>query len=389
MSVLRHVGPHEHARVGFIELFFDLVFVFAVTQLSHTLLHDLTPLGALQTGILFLAVWWVWIDTAWVTNWLDPEKWPVRLMLMVMMLAGLVLSTSIPEAFGERGLYFAGAYAFIQIGRSVFAMLALRRESPQNYRNFQRITAWLTIYGALWIAGGFNEGETRLAFWIAAVLLEPIGPIVRFWTPWQGSSSIADWNIDGAHMAERCALFIIIAFGESILVTGATFSELAWSPETVNAFVVAFIGSVAMWWIYFDTGQERGTHSIVSAEYSGRIAREAYTFMHIPIVAGIIVAAVGDELSLAHPTGHMNAGAVAAIAGGPMLYLVGTVFFRRATLRLWSWSHVAGIIAIGLASVRAEEVTPLHLATRVMVILVLVAAAETFIVRRKMQRGRE
>src|SRR5690606_22325057 len=158
-------------------------------------LHDLTPLGALQTGILFMAVWWIWIDTAWVTNWLDPERWPVRLMLLLLMLGGLVLTTSIPEAFGDRGLVFACAYGAMQVGRSIFTMLAFRGRNEAGYRNFQRITVWLIVYSALWIAGGLSEGETRLAFWIAAVLIEPIGPLVRFWTPWNGSSRIADWSV--------------------------------------------------------------------------------------------------------------------------------------------------------------------------------------------------
>ena len=142
-TFLRTREHRGHARVTYVELFFDLVFVFAVTQLSHLLLKDLTLLGVLRTGLLFLAVWWVWIYTSWVTNWLDPERTPVRLLLFVLMLAGLVLSTSIPEAFGPRGLAFAAAYAFMQVGRSLFMIWALGEASPRNRRNFERITVWL------------------------------------------------------------------------------------------------------------------------------------------------------------------------------------------------------------------------------------------------------
>src|SRR5512139_912214 len=117
-AMFRVIGPSQHSRVTFVELFFDLVFVFAVTQISHALLHHFTPLGVIQVTLLFLAVWWVWVYTAWVTNWLNPELTPVRILLFLMMLGGLVLSTSIPKAFEERGLWFAVAYAAMQVGRT-------------------------------------------------------------------------------------------------------------------------------------------------------------------------------------------------------------------------------------------------------------------------------
>ena len=249
-GLLRARGAHEHARVTNVELFFDLVFVFAVTQLSHSLLKNLTPLGAARTALLFLAVWWVWIYTSWVTNWLDPERTPVRLLLFALMLAGLVLSTSIPQAFDAKGLAFALAYVFMQVGRSLFMVWALGDSSPGNVRNFQRITAWLALAGVFWIAGAFAEGGVRLGLWGAALAVEYVSPAVGFWTPGLGRSTTDDWDVEGGHLAERCSLFIIIALGESLLVTGATFEGLPWTAPTVAAFAVAFVGSVAMWWIY-------------------------------------------------------------------------------------------------------------------------------------------
>jgi low temperature requirement protein LtrA len=164
-DLLRTRREHEHAKVGFVELFFDLVFVFAITQLSHALLEHFTLLGAIQTTLLLMAVWWVWVYTTWVTNWLDPETPGVRLMLFVLMLAGLVLSTSLPEAFGTRGLAFAAAYVFMQVGRSLFMVWALGAHSPRNRRNFQRITVWLALSGVCWIAGGLADGTTRFGLW--------------------------------------------------------------------------------------------------------------------------------------------------------------------------------------------------------------------------------
>src|SRR6185503_12674690 len=249
---LRARHGHDHTRVTYVELFFDLVFVFAITQLSHTLLEHLSLKGLLQAALLFMAVWWVWIYTSWVTNWLDPEKTPVRLLLFVLMLAGLVLSTSIPQAFESKGLAFAGAYVFMQVGRSLFMVLALKGHSPGNYHNYQRVSSWLAVSAVFWIAGAFVQGDTRFALWAIALVIEYAGPSLGFRTPGLGASTTSDWDVEGGHLAERCALFVIIALGESVLVTGATFAKLPWSPVTVAAFATAFVGSAAMWWIYFN-----------------------------------------------------------------------------------------------------------------------------------------
>ncbi|MGH6899913.1 MAG: low temperature requirement protein A [Geminicoccaceae bacterium] len=375
-SLLRTRREHEHAKVSFVELFFDLVFVFAITQLSHALLEHFTILGAIQATLLLMAVWWVWIFTSWVTNWLDPETSAVRLMLFVLMLAGLVLSTSLPEAFGSRGLAFAAAYVFMQVGRSLFMLWALRTHSPRNRRNFQRITAWLVLSGVFWIAGGLADGTSRFGLWALALLLEYLSPAVGFRVPGLGRSTTADWDVEGGHMAERCGLFIIIALGESILVTGATFSSLAWTPQTAAAFVVAFVGSVAMWWIYFSIGAERGSRLIATTADPGRLARLAYTYIHLPIVAGIIVAAVADEFVLAHPTGHTDLETIVAVMSGPALYLAGNILFKRTTANRLPLSHLVGLVLLVLLVPLSSIGSPLMLATAAALVLVLVAIWE-------------
>jgi low temperature requirement protein LtrA len=376
------------ARVGFAELFFDLVFVFAVTQLSHFLLRHFTLLGAIETGLLLMAVWWVWIYTSWVTNWLDPAKTAVRLMLFVLMVAGLVLSTSIPEAFEGRGLAFALAYTFMQVGRSAFAMWALKDVSPANHRTFQRITAWFVVSAPLWIAGGLAPHEARLGLWAAAIALEFAGPASGYFVPGLGRSQTTDWDISGAHMAERCGLFIIIALGESILVTGATFAELEWTWVTGAAFLAALVASIAMWWIYFNVGAECGSHLIARSADPGRVARIAYTYLHPLIVGGIILAAVGDEFLLAHPKGHADAKIAIAIAAGGALYLVGNVLFKRAALGYWPLSHLAGLaLLVVIASLMSIE-TPLTMGAAVAGVLVLVAAWETRFAPKTLAAGR-
>jgi low temperature requirement protein LtrA len=376
-SLLRVRSAHEHARVTFVELFFDLVFVFAVTQLSHALLHHLTLLGLLQVTMLFMAVWWVWMYTSWATNWLDPERAPVRLMLFALMLAGLVLSTSIPKAFEEKGLAFAGAYAFMQVGRCLFMLWALKAHSPGNYRNFLRITSWLAFSGVFWIAGGLAQGEGRLALWVIALAIEYVSPSVYFWTPGLGRSATADWDIEGGHMAERCALFIIIALGESILVTGAKFGDLPWTAATIAAFLVAFVGSAAMWWIYFNVGAERASRHIAASGDPGRVARLSYTYLHLPLVAGIILAAVGDELVLAHPTGHTEAKTAAVLIAAPALYLVGNLLFKRATAASPALSHMIGLGLLALLVPLSSVMPPLTFSAATTLALVVVAAWET------------
>jgi low temperature requirement protein LtrA len=367
-----------------VELFFDLVFVFAVTQLSHMLLAHLTLAGVGQTAMLLLAVWWVWIYTSWVTNWLDPERVPVRLCLFGLMLAGLLMSVSLPHAFGERGLLFACAYVSMHVGRTIFFLWAVRGAPLRLRRSFQRILIWLLLSGCLWIVGGFAEGVTRQAWWGLALLLELIAPSIYYWVPILGASVITDWDIDGGHMAERCALFVIIALGESLLVTGATFAEAQWSVSTVVAFVVAVLGAIAMWWLYFDTGAERAQHRIAASSDPGRQGRLAYTYVHVLIVGGVIVCAVADELALAHPDHASNAG-IAAILGGPALYLAANALFKWVTndRRGPPLSHLVGLalLAASVPFALSHAFSALGLATVTTVVLLLVATWETVALR--------
>ena len=259
IGLLRERGDHTHAKVGYAELFFDLVFVFALTQLSHALLGAGSVMAVAQYIMLFLAVWWVWIYTGWVTNWIDPEHSATRLMLFALMAAGLVMSMSLPDAFGERGLAFALAYVGMQVGRTAYMIWAI---GPQNHAlrlNFWRILAWLGLAGAFWIAGALLEGHARFGFWAVAIAIEYASPLALFWTPWLGRSTTGDWQVEGEHLAERCALFIIVALGESILVSGVTFARQSWDLVHSMAFANCFLGTVAMWWVYFHAGAERGT----------------------------------------------------------------------------------------------------------------------------------
>ena len=328
-----------------LELFFDLVFVFAVTQLSHRLLDHLTIDGALETLLLLVAVWRAWVDTTWVTNWFDPDRTPVRLLLITLMLVSLLMSVAIPEAFAEGGLMFALAYVTIQAGRTAFVVLVLEKYSSLG-RNFQRILAWFAVPAVLWVAGGLLQGEARYVLWMLALVLEYTGPVAGFWTPGLGRSTTTDWTVEGGHFAERCRLFIIIALGESLLVTGTTFGEIEPSVVTVSAFVVAFLGSVALWWIYFARSEEAARGTFSSSEDPGRLARSAYTYFHLPMVAGIIAVAAADELTVAHPGERGTLASVALTLGGTALFLAGHTLFKWAVFGMLSWPRVVAIAAL-------------------------------------------
>jgi low temperature requirement protein LtrA len=364
-------------RVTNFELFFDLVYVFAVTQLAYLLRDYLTLLGALQTLIILLAVWWAWIYTVWVTNWFDPERLPVRVLLIGIMLLSLIMSATLPSAFDERGLYFAGAYVAIQVGRSLVVVSWLGSQ-PGLRRNFQRILAWSMAGGVLWLAGGFLTGSARVVLWLIAVLVDCAAPATGFFTPGLGRSRTTDWTIEGSHLAERCQLFLIIALGESILDTGATFGDITWSTLRVVAMGSAFIGTAALWWLYFYRSAEGGSRLISTAADPGRLGRSAYTYFHLPMVAGIIVSAVADERVIAHPAGPIRATAVVVIVGGPALFLAGHALYKWALTGRLYHSRVLGLVALGVLAAAGFAAPPVLLAGLASLVLVAVAGWETW-----------
>jgi low temperature requirement protein LtrA len=361
-------------RVTNIELFFDLVYVFAVTQLSHYLLGHADLRGALQAGLLLLMVWLVWSYTTWVTNWLDPDLMAVRLLLVALMLASLAMSVSLPRAFEDLGLWVGGAYAVQQIGRSVFMVIALRGHPLEA--NFQRILAWCVVSSAFAIAGGLAHGNARALLWLAAVCVDLLGGVIGFYTPGLGRSHTSDWTIEGGHFAERCQGFILIALGESIVIIGATLTEKPVSASDVTAFVVGFIGAVALWWLYFDQSAEAAAEQIARSDDPGRLGRSAYHLIHPVMVAGIIVSAAADQKVLSDPAVTASTASAWMILGGPALFLAGHAAFKVAVWRYVSWPRVAGIAVLALLGLAAKAIPELGLATCAAGVVVAVAATD-------------
>jgi low temperature requirement protein LtrA len=274
----------------------------------------------------------------------------------------------------------------MQVGRSLYMVWALARHHRGNTRNFQRITAWMAFAGIFWIAGAFAPPDIRLFLWIAALAVEYSGSWFGFSTPGLGRSKASEWDINPAHLAERCALFIIIALGESIVMIGATSARVALSPATVAAFAASFVSSIAMWWIYFDTGVDRASHRFESSDNPGRLARLAYTYIHLVLVAAIILCAVGDEKVIAHPSGHADAKTAAILILGPALYIVGNILFKRATTGRWPLSHLIGLALSAALVPFATTVSPVALSMASTAVLVVVGVWETVSLRNLMPR---
>jgi low temperature requirement protein LtrA len=361
-------------RVTNIELFFDLVYVFAVTQLSHYLLREPTIDGAFQTAILLAMVWLAWVYTAWVTNWLDPDRLLVRLLLVALMLVSLAMSAALPRAFGGFGIWVGGAYALMQNGRTAFVIAVLPSGSLR--RNFERVQVWCIVSGALAVAGGLAGGHARELLWLLAIGVDVLGGIVGFATPGLGRSRTSDWTIEGGHFAERCQAFILIALGESIVIIGANLSEVKHVTATsIAAFVVAFASSVALWWLYFDRSAEASAEVIERSDDPGRLGRTAYHLIHPVMVAGIIVAAAGDQDILTSPASHA-ASSVWLILGGPALFLAGHAAFKYVMWRVVSWTRLAGVAALALLGAAAPVLPEIALAACAAAVVAVVAAAD-------------
>ncbi|TFD76364.1 low temperature requirement protein A [Cryobacterium sp. Sr8] len=378
-NLLRPDDSERTDRVTYIELFFDLIFILALTQLSRYLYENQSWTGALESAMLVLALWWVWVFTTWVTNWLDPARLPVRGVIIALSLVGLVMSTSIFESFGDRGIVFAIAYVSLQLGRTVFMVLALARHDRALHQTFLRMLAWLSVAAVFWIVGALLPLEFRLPFWIAALAIEYLSASLGFRVPGTGKAGVDDWDLSGPHIAERSALFVIIALGESFLVTGFAFVAQESSLPGVLGMLLGFVTAVAMWWLYFDHGERAGSKAIARASAPGRIARLAYTYVHAIIIAGIVLTSVADKEMLEHPDEAMRWSTAVTVVGGPALYLVGLVLFRRIVARELLVSHLTGVAALLVVFAFAFQVSPLLLGAMTTAVLVTVAGWETIV----------
>jgi low temperature requirement protein LtrA len=377
----------EEQRATSLELFYDLVFVFAITQVSHLLLEHLTWAGAGQALLVLLVVWWSWNYTTWVTNELDPESLSVRLLMIALMLASLLMAIAIPQAFGEHALLFVGSYVAIQVGRHTFLTFAAAESGTIERERAGRILTWFVAAGVLWIAGSLVDEPARVAFWLAALALDYGGPLVTFRVPGLPRVAPEAWSVGTEHFAERFGLFVILALGESIVITGATTSALDLDTARFVAFGMAFLLTAALWWLYFTSVARIAQRHLELSENRTLLARDAYTYLHLIIVAGVIVSAVGDELVIAHPLEVLPRDQVAAVVVGPAIYLLAHTLFRLRMAGSVSWQRLAGVLVCVLIGGVGVYVPALVVAALLIAVLVAVIVSEYVAAARRSARG--
>jgi low temperature requirement protein LtrA len=370
--VRRRLRDGASQRTSTLELFYDLVFVFAITQVSHLLLEHLSLVGVLQSLVALLAVYWSWNYTTWTTNELDTETVPVRLLLLALMLVSLLMAVAIPQAYEAHALLFAGSYVAIQVGRHAFLTFAAADRGTVERERAGHILTWFAVVGVLWVAGALLDSPERMVLWLVALALDYCAPLVTYWVPGRRRLAPATWNVGTEHFAERFGLFIILALGESIVITGATTSDLDLDAARIIAFVMAFMASAALWWLYFSSVASLGEHYLEVSENRTILARDAYTYLHVVFVAGIILSAVGDELVIAHPTEILPPYEVATVAAGPAVYLFAHTLFGYRLTGLVSKTKLFGTLACVAVGFVGLFVPALVLAGLLIVVLVAV-----------------
>jgi low temperature requirement protein LtrA len=309
-------------------------------------------------------------------------------LLIAIMLASLVLAIAIPAAFGSRAGLFVGAYVAIQVGRHLFLTFVASGPGTPERERAERILIWFAAAGVLWIAGAVADGTARTLLWVAALCVDYVAPLVTYRVPGMRRITGEAWTVGTAHFAERFQLFIIIALGESIVITGTTTSQLHLDAATLAAFALAFLGTAALWWLYFDYVARIAERRLeLAGPRRTAMARDAYTYLHVVMVAGVIVSAVGDELVIAHPTSELHWPEVAAVAAGPALYLLAHVLFRLRMTGTISVKRLSGAVACVAIGLIGTLLPALVLELALVLVLVAVIASEQIAAAGRRARG--
>ncbi|RNF33936.1 low temperature requirement protein A [Paracoccus methylarcula] len=338
------------------ELFFDLVYVFSIIQLSHFLLAHQDWLGALEAATLFAAVWWAWNYTAWATNWLDPDHASGRALMVVLMGCALLMAVAMPEAYSSRAGLFAGAYVAMALIRAGYMAILFRGQ--RMGRNYAQLCAWSGISGLFWIAGALLP-EQRVWLWILAVLLDYAAPYHGFWLPGKGATPMESWPLRGLHLLERNQQVFIIALGESILLLGGMLVDHALDTGIVLAATIGFCLIVSLWSIYFVQLTEEGEHRFAHGSDHTKLARAGLAYAHGVMVCGAIVVAVAIEMMVAHPLDTVHVPTALVAVAGPAIFLFGSTLFHRVMSQGMRPAYLAAVAALALWGFVAVK---LHLA---------------------------
>ncbi|MEH0932275.1 low temperature requirement protein A [Micromonospora sp. CPCC 205558] len=345
--------PTSSGRATFLELFFDLAFVVALTRVSQRFaaLGDDTGwalvLGFGRTLLLFLALWLIWSHTAWITSRYEPERPVIQAVVIGTMFAGLIIAVTLPRAMEERALPFTVAYLMVMVVRPLVIAAALRGH-PRRLVPI-RLAVWASVSAPLWLAGALGPDDLCLPLWVAALAVDYGAWALGWPLPRLGVSKVARWRIAGTHLADRYQQMFLIALGESILVIGVVFSGADYSKLRAAAFAVAFATSALLWRIYFHCA------GLLLTDALGRVVMPARLGLasertHLLIVLSVLVTAVGYELVIDHPFGRMRPSWLLFVVGGPMLFLLARVRLEYEVFGRISRSHLIGVVALLLCT---------------------------------------
>jgi low temperature requirement protein LtrA len=335
-----HEEDDEH-QVTPLELFFDLVFVFAITQVTSLLADDPTWNGVFRGALVLGALWWAWTAYAWLTSTMDVDEGGVRLAMLASMGAMLVVALAVPGAFGDDAVLFGAAYLLVRLLHLVLYAI-VGRDDPDLLGAVLRLAPTATFGASLLVLAGFLEGDARIAVWVVALAIDYLGPAVI--------GAGRGWKIAPEHFAERHGLIVLIALGESIIAIGVG----AGFELTAGVIVAAVLGIAvvsALWWLYFDVAAILARSRLVRADGTeqARLARDSYSYLHLPMVVGIVLFALGLKTTLDHPGEGLDAVPAVALCGGTALYLLAHVaFLLRTTRRLFRRRTIGAIALLAL-----------------------------------------
>ncbi|SCL17632.1 Low temperature requirement protein LtrA [Micromonospora rhizosphaerae] len=365
----------EPQRATYVELFFDVILVFALTRLSHTLFTDLTWLGALHTVILLAAFWWVWVFTTWTTDRLDPAQPAIQVVIIPIMLGTLIMAGAAPTAFGGDGMIFAATYVIIQVGRALIVTSAMRRRPEVAIGSLQQLI-WNCFAGVLWIAGALTEGTSRVVIWLLAAVLGYTMSRLDFRLPKLGPARITTQAISAEHLAERYQQIMIVAFGETILAAGGQFAAFGFERDRLIAFVLAFAITTLLWRIYFYRAGLLLPAAIAASAAPAVFSRSA-SYAHLIMAGGIVLSSVGDEIVINHPFAEANLVWSAVILCGPAIYLAGRARLDYLSFSKVAVSRVIGLLLLVVLSPVVAFLSPILIAVVAVVILTAIAASDT------------
>ncbi len=354
-------------RTSYLELFFDLVFVFAITQVTALILHDLSAGGIARGALVLGLVWWAWGGYAWMTNAVDIESAGVRVLFLACTLASFFVALAVPGAFERDGLWFALPYLVLRILHLVLYSWGLRSDREHQHAII-RLAPFFLVGPLVVLAGGFIEDENvRTAVWVLGLAIDTLGALTA-----------SGFKVSASHFAERYALFVIIALGESIVAIGVGAGALEHDLTFALTVTIAFAGVAALWWAYFDIIALAAERSLRLADEITRpaLARDVFSYFHYPAILGIILYAVAAEQTVAHPEDPLSGPARAALGLAFAFFLLSATLGRYRVLRRIAWERVAGGIAAVVVAWAAKDVEAMWLVGIEVAILVAVVTAE-------------